>query len=164
MSPSRAGSSHSSSWRIFSSVQLGSWPFSLQLGLKIDWKTSWNFNSQLKNYFLLFSIIKLTKLCIWIKLFTFKNTKVQIKLIEIKIKFRGHFYRKKVWRKYGSYKKSFCLKCTVSELWFFCLLTSKNLFSQKWMYAKKHKKRKIWLFTQFSSKIRKIYHICLKSG
>ena len=46
--------------------------------LKIDWKTSWNFNSQLKTYFLLFSIIKLTKLCIWIKLFTFKNTKVQI--------------------------------------------------------------------------------------
>ena len=31
MNPSRAGSSQSSSWRIFSSDWLGSWPFSLQL-------------------------------------------------------------------------------------------------------------------------------------
>ena len=31
MSPSQAGSSHSSSWRIFSLARLGSWPFSLQL-------------------------------------------------------------------------------------------------------------------------------------
>ena len=60
------------------SAWLGSWPFHFSSELKIDWKTSWNFNSQLKTYFLLFSIIKLTKLCIWIKLFTFKNTKVQI--------------------------------------------------------------------------------------
>ena len=32
--------------------------------LKIDCETSWNFNSQLKTYFLLLFIIKLTKLCI----------------------------------------------------------------------------------------------------
>ena len=51
--------------------------------LKIDWKMSWNFNCQLKTYFLSFSIIKLTKLCIWIKLFTFKNTKIQINDHEI---------------------------------------------------------------------------------
>ena len=75
MSPSRAGSSHSSRWRIFSSARD---LFDFSSELKIDWKTSWNFNSQLKTYFLSFSIRKLTKLCIWIKLFTFKNTKVQI--------------------------------------------------------------------------------------
>ena len=33
MRPSRAGSSHSSSWSIFSSARLGSWPFFLQLEL-----------------------------------------------------------------------------------------------------------------------------------
>ena len=80
MSLSRAGLSHSWSWRIFSSARLGSARdlFHFSSELKIDWKLSWNFNSQLKTYFLLFSIRKLTKLCIWIKLFTFKNTKVQI--------------------------------------------------------------------------------------
>ena len=49
--------------------------------LKIQCKTSWNFNSRLNNYFLLFSITKLTKLCIWIKLFTFKNTHVGARTI-----------------------------------------------------------------------------------
>ena len=34
MSPSRAGSSQSSSWRIFSSAWLGSWPFCLQLEIE----------------------------------------------------------------------------------------------------------------------------------
>ena len=52
--------------------------FHFSLELKIDWKTSWNFNSHSKTYFLLFSIIKLTKSCIWMKLFVFKNTKDQI--------------------------------------------------------------------------------------
>ena len=41
MSPSRAGSSHSSSWRFFSSARLGSWPFLLQLGFENWPKTSW---------------------------------------------------------------------------------------------------------------------------
>ena len=40
MSPSRAGSSRSSSWRIFSSAQLGLWPFSLQREIKNWPKTS----------------------------------------------------------------------------------------------------------------------------
>ena len=42
--------------------------------LEIDWKTSWNFISQLNTYFLIIVYLKLTKLCIWIKLFTFKKT------------------------------------------------------------------------------------------
>ena len=42
MTPSRAGSSHSSSWRIFSSARLGSWPFSLQLRCKIGQKRAEN--------------------------------------------------------------------------------------------------------------------------
>ena len=84
MSPSRAGSSHSSSWRIFSSApswrifssaRLGSSPFSLQLGIENWLKNELKFQFSVED---LFSIIKLTKLCIWIKLFTFKNTKVQI--------------------------------------------------------------------------------------
>ena len=64
MSPSRADSSHSSSWRIFSSARLGSWPFWLQLGSENWPKTSQKsaenepkFNSQLKTYFLLIFII-----------------------------------------------------------------------------------------------------------
>ena len=45
----------------------------------------------------------------------------------------GHIQRKTKWvashlrtwkATNGSYKKHFCLKCTVSELWFFCHLTS----------------------------------------
>ena len=73
MSPSWAGSSHSSSWRFFSLAARDLFHFSSEL--EIDWKTSWNFNFQLKTYFLLFSIIKLPKLCIWIKSFTFKTQK-----------------------------------------------------------------------------------------
>ena len=42
MSPSRAGLCHSSSWRIFSSARLGSWPFSLQLEIENWPQTSWN--------------------------------------------------------------------------------------------------------------------------
>ena len=42
MSPSRA----SSSWRIFSSARLGSWPFSLQFAIENWPKTSQNFNFQ----------------------------------------------------------------------------------------------------------------------
>ena len=48
------------SWRILSLSQLGSLPFHFSSELKIDQKTSWNFNSQLKTYFLLCSIIKQT--------------------------------------------------------------------------------------------------------
>jgi hypothetical protein len=51
MSSSRAGSSHSSSWRIFGSA-CDLFHFSSEL--KIDWKTSWNFNSQLKTFFYYF--------------------------------------------------------------------------------------------------------------
>ena len=60
MSPSRAGSSHCSSWRIFSSAQLGSWHFSLQLEIENQPKTSWNFDSQ----FLIIFIIKLFWKCL----------------------------------------------------------------------------------------------------
>ena len=52
--------------------------FHISSELKNDWKTSWNFNSPLKPYSLLFSAIKLTKSCIYLKLFTFKDTKVKI--------------------------------------------------------------------------------------
>ena len=44
MSPSRAGSSQSSSWRIFSLARVGLWPFSLQLEIENRQKTSWNFD------------------------------------------------------------------------------------------------------------------------
>ena len=75
MSPSRAGSSHSSSWRIFSSPQLGSWPFSLELGIGKWLKNELKFQLSVED---IFSIIKMTKLCIWIRSFTFKKPKVHI--------------------------------------------------------------------------------------
>ena len=43
MGPSRAGSSQSSSWRIFSLARLDSWPFPLQLEIENRAKTSQNF-------------------------------------------------------------------------------------------------------------------------
>ena len=79
----------------------------------------------------------------------------------LKIKFRGYFYKKKACTKYGRYNRHFCLKRTVSEIWFFCLLTS-YIYSKKNCVCKKNKKKeKIWLF---SNKIRKISNFCLKSG
>ena len=69
MSPSRAGSSHGSSWRIFSSARLVT--FSLQLRIENWLKNELKFQFSVED---LFSIIELTKLCIWIKLFTYKNT------------------------------------------------------------------------------------------
>ena len=72
MSPSRAGSSHTSSWRIFSSARD---LFDYSSELKIDWKTSWNFNFQLKTYLFIIFFIKLTKLWIWIKFSPLKTQK-----------------------------------------------------------------------------------------
>ena len=69
MSPSRAG--ELKDFRLGSAHDL----FHFSSELKIDWKTSWNFNFQLKTYFVLFSIIKLTKLWIWIKFSPLKTQK-----------------------------------------------------------------------------------------
>ena len=59
MSPIRAGSSHSSSWRIFSSARLGSWPFSLQLEIENRPQTSRNLIFCWRSIFLLIFIINL---------------------------------------------------------------------------------------------------------
>ena len=56
MSPSRAGSSHSSSWRIFSSARLGSWPFHFSSKLKIGQKWA-------EIHFCNKLVLKMTKLC-----------------------------------------------------------------------------------------------------
>ena len=82
----------------------------------------------------------------------------------LKIKFKGNFYKKKPAENIKAIKDIFCLKCTVSELWFFSLLTFYIL--QKICLVKnvcmlRRRKRKLWLFT---CKIRKIYLFCLKSG
>ena len=75
----------------------------------------------------------------------------------LKIKFKGNFYKKKPAENIKAIKDIFCLKCTVSEIWFFCPLTSyilkKNLCMQK-----KQKKRK------YDYLVRKISNFCLKSG
>ena len=70
MSPSRAGSSHSSSWGIFSSAQLGSWLFSLQLGIE-----NWPKTSSTLSWRPIFydKLVKMAKLCINIKLFNSKK-------------------------------------------------------------------------------------------
>ena len=75
MSPSQAGSSHSSSWRIFSSARLVT--FSLQLGIENWLKNELKFQFSVED---LFSIIFYKKN--WLNyasksLKTFKNTKVQ---------------------------------------------------------------------------------------
>ena len=59
MSPSRAGSSHSSSWRIFSSARLCLWPFSLQLGIENWLKNELKFQFSIEH---LFSIIFYSKI------------------------------------------------------------------------------------------------------
>ena len=51
MSPSRAGLSHSSSWRIFSLARLGSWPFSLQLGIENWLKNELKFQFSVEELF-----------------------------------------------------------------------------------------------------------------